>query len=218
MNIAFRTHRPSPATIVALIAVIAATTGTAAAESGGRSPRAAKSSDFQPSARGTRGPRGLRGLAGVRGPTGLQGPAGPIGSAGPRGSAGPQGPAGANGLSSATEIYKNGPIAGIGTTGTTVATLANLAPGAYVVSAKAQLTSSAALIASCTLAAGTDTDVSEADLGASQSGTLPNQLTHTFSTMGVITLSCKASAGTIVAKNVKVTAVLVNSESHSPSV
>jgi Collagen triple helix repeat (20 copies) len=106
-----RRMRLSPATAIAIVALVFAMTGGAFAVTGGRGSGGGKeaSTSAGPAsvvsalateskakskskgARGPAGPAGKTGPAGPAGPTGAQGPAGP------QGPGGPQGPAGANG-------------------------------------------------------------------------------------------------------------------------
>jgi Collagen triple helix repeat (20 copies) len=84
---------PSPAMVVALMALFVALGGTGYAASG------ALSDDSSPQAtvarRGRRASnRGPRGFRGFRGATGATGPAGPAGAQGTQGTQGPAGPAG----------------------------------------------------------------------------------------------------------------------------
>ena len=83
-----------------------------------------------------------------------------------------------------------------------VATLANLPPGAYAISAKANITrvggAGAPGLGSCTLAAEADTDTANTTL---QNALLVGSgvsalLTHTFAGTGTVTLSCTAIGGT----------------------
>jgi Collagen triple helix repeat (20 copies) len=84
---------PSPAMVVAVVAVVLALGGTAwgaGALQGSTHAHAAAAGPAHAAAtkRGPRGPRGPRGLTGARGaagPTGPQGPAGPAGAQGPAG-------------------------------------------------------------------------------------------------------------------------------------
>jgi hypothetical protein len=86
--------RPSPAMIVAIVALVFAITGSAAAtrvlvSGGGSGAEAPAKRKKAPSKRGPRGFRGPRGLTGPAGPQGIPGPAGSPGDTGERG---PQGP------------------------------------------------------------------------------------------------------------------------------
>jgi hypothetical protein len=83
--------RPSPGTVLAVVALFVALGGTGYAATAGSS-RARK--HHRPTAVGHRGPHGLRGPQGIpgpQGPVGLQGPRGPRGPDGPTGALGPQG-------------------------------------------------------------------------------------------------------------------------------
>ena len=93
-------RRPSPAMVVACIALAAslgggsyaATTIPAKSAAPGKAKATAGSSAAdQRGPRGPRGPRGFRGLRGLRGLTGPAGPAGPAGAAGPAGPKGDKG-------------------------------------------------------------------------------------------------------------------------------
>jgi Collagen triple helix repeat (20 copies) len=100
---------PSPAMVVACIAVVLAMTGSAFAAKAlitgadiqnGSITRADLSKGTLKSLKGKRGPAGRDGFVGARGPqgdTGPQGPAGPAGPAGPQGQRGPVGDTGAQG-------------------------------------------------------------------------------------------------------------------------
>jgi BclA C-terminal domain/Collagen triple helix repeat (20 copies) len=100
-------RRPSPAMVVAVIALSVALGGTGYAASTlvvSSHPRAAASSAREAGddsgLPGARGPRGLTGKRGQRGANGVAGAVGAVGTAGtvgPAGAAGPAGPAGAQG-------------------------------------------------------------------------------------------------------------------------
>jgi Collagen triple helix repeat (20 copies) len=107
-------RRPSPATVLATLALLVATTGTAVGQTGHYPEfngvdiidnsltgadirdRSLTRTEFKKGIllRGPRGKRGLRGRQGSPGTAGLQGPVGPKGDAGAPGAQGPQGPAG----------------------------------------------------------------------------------------------------------------------------
>jgi hypothetical protein len=120
-----RSKLPSPAMIVAVLALIAAATGTASASlvASGH-PRSNKASKHKAATtHALRGPRGFRGPPGTTGPagpvgkTGQAGPAGPTGAQGPQGSKGdpgPPGPAGSS-LNLTTATSSSGNIATAGT-------------------------------------------------------------------------------------------------------
>jgi len=96
----FRRLRPSPAMVVACLALLVGLGGTgyAATQLAPRNSvgtlqvinRSLRAVDFKQG----QIPRGPRGFAGPAGPVGAQGPAGPAGPAGATGAAGPQGPPG----------------------------------------------------------------------------------------------------------------------------
>jgi hypothetical protein len=97
----FLAPRPSPALVVAIVALASALggTGVAATVNSHHGPLAdvaakkKKKKGKKKLARGPRGPRGPRGVRGFRGPAGAKGPRGATGPAGPTGAVGPTGPA-----------------------------------------------------------------------------------------------------------------------------
>jgi len=101
-----RSFRPSPALIVACVALAIALGGTgyAATQLAPRNSvgtlqvinHSLRRIDFKPG-QIPRGPRGPQGEQGPAGPAGAAGPAGPAGAQGPTGPAGPPGPAGTGG-------------------------------------------------------------------------------------------------------------------------
>jgi Collagen triple helix repeat (20 copies) len=93
-------RRPSPATALAIVALLVALGGTGYAASGGNSSSPASHSPRQRYIveRGRQGPRGLPGLQGVTGSRGSVGPAGSHGVLGAQGLAGEPGDARAYGL------------------------------------------------------------------------------------------------------------------------
>ena len=106
--------RPSPGTVLALIAIVLACGGSAFAGSQitGRQikDKSIELKDLSKSARkalrGNRGPRGIAGPTGPQGPPGLQGLQGQRGAIGPTGPTGPAGPTGAQG----TSIFDGGTL------------------------------------------------------------------------------------------------------------
>jgi hypothetical protein len=147
---------------------------------------------------------------------GRQGPQGIPGAPGAKGDKGDIGP------SNAFEVFRDAGPANIGTTPVTVATLANLPAGSYVVSAKTELTSPSAgsTDVACTLRAEGDSDTGDAFIGGGTSATffamIPLTLTHTFSGVGAVTLSCaKDLAATANVNNTKIVAIKVGTETHS---
>ena len=97
-------------------------------------------------------------------PAGPAGTNGTNGATGPQGPAGPQGATGPAGVSSAREVYRDGNQA-LATTDTTVATMTNVVAGAYVISAKTNVSMTAggsSWAVTCTLdAGGGNTDTAE---------------------------------------------------------
>jgi hypothetical protein len=122
----------------------------------------------------------------------------------PSGPAGPAGPAGAAGPSDAYARFLNGPVS-IPTAPATIATLAIPQAGNYVIWSKAVISGGA----DCRLAAEGDTD----DSSAADATTLSNLVVHVFSAAGTVSLQCSAAAAT--ATNIKLAAIrtgtLVNS-------
>lgn len=116
--------RVSPATLLALLALVFAMSGGALAMNGNRGGSrggrragvvAARAAGRPKAAVGARGPRGVRGPAG---PAGKSGAAGASGAQGVQGPAGPQGPAGAAGAKGAPgEKGETGEIGEVGEKG-----------------------------------------------------------------------------------------------------
>jgi hypothetical protein len=120
----------TPATVLALVALVFAVTGGAFAATGGSSsgPGAkAASAAVTPAAitakskakpkvkagpRGPAGPAGKTGAAGPAGPAGATGPAGPVGPGGPQGAAGANGTNGTNGVNVTSKEFT-----GVGSSG-----------------------------------------------------------------------------------------------------
>lgn len=108
---------PSPAMVVACIAVVLAMTGSAFAAKAlitgadikdGSITRADLSGKTLKSLKGKRGPAGSDGFTGARGPQGDDGPQGPAGPAGPQGPQGPRGGVGDTGSQGPTG--RTGPV------------------------------------------------------------------------------------------------------------
>lgn len=115
---------PSPAMVVACIAVVLAMAGSAFAAQAlitgadikdGSVTRADLSTGTVNSLEGKRGPAGRRGFTGARGPQGDTGPQGTAGPAGPQGPQGPRGPVGDTGGQGPTG--RVGPVGPRGETG-----------------------------------------------------------------------------------------------------
>ena len=109
-------RRPSPSLLVAIAAVVIASTGTAVAATVITSSQI-KDGTIQLSDLSAKAKKGLQGKTGAQGPAGpagaqgngaaapLQGPAGATGARGPAGPAGEQGPAGAAGAAGTARAY-----------------------------------------------------------------------------------------------------------------
>ena len=149
--------RPSPALIVAAIALFVAIGGGAWAATG--SPKSAryaratnpKASIASRGPRGRRGPRGFRGQRGFTGLLGSTGATGGQGPAGPPGSTGGQGPAGPSDGFVINVPQQQGLTAG---SDTRIAQLSLNVGGSYIVTAATELAGNASAslnLASCTL-------------------------------------------------------------------
>jgi hypothetical protein len=151
------------------------------------------------------------GPQGPQGPPGQQGPQGAQGAPGADGDTGPPGP------SSARQVTRNaGPIGVFGTTGSLepVATMSDVEPGEYLISAKVQVLSEVANYSTfCVVLAGSDQDSSSLNHPAVASGasvvTHVLEVAHEFTSSGQIQLSCRAnlSGGTWSAQNARVSAI-----------
>jgi hypothetical protein len=149
-------------------------------------------------------------------PRGATGPAGPKGAAGPTGPTGPSGPVGP---SNASEVEVAGPVAVAAGATATVATLSGLAPGAYAISAKAEVENPGAGDGEsrCTLAAGDQSDASEEHVhNAPAAGqTHSTMLTQTFGATGSATLTCTPAGQGMNYLQAKIVAVRLGSETHA---
>ena len=194
---------------------------------------------------GATGATGAQGPAGADGATGPQGPPGrrrdrPHGPAGPQGTPrkarkgrparkarkgrqarqGSKGSGlpGAAGTSIAREVHRDGDQ-DLTDIPATVATMANMDPGSYVVFGKTTVTQTSGgnvqrPYSRCTLDAGSVSDYADSDLGKeSQSITLSTHLVVSFGGTGTITLSCLNTNknGTFVARETKIIALKVDS-------
>jgi hypothetical protein len=146
------------------------------------------------------------------------GPTGPTGSTGPTGATGATGAAGP---SDAYSGYKNGPVAVPGTL-STIATLNVPTAGNYVVVGKAYLFDNvnSAVLTDCQLAAGSDTDETrtmlEGNSGVVVAGAaVAFNLTHVFSGAGVVELKCNAFGVNVSADQIKITAIKVGNLTNS---
>lgn len=221
---------PSPAMVIALLALVVATAGSADA-TGVISVSSAhvthkktkhKKTKKKPAPRLLRGPAGPQGLSGPQGSPGQAGASGQTGAAGSAGLQGGTGQTGQTGQTGATGIgpaygaFRDG-FVGIESTNsktpTVIATLKNLPAGSYSISAKTSVETSDKHdhLVLCKLAAGGDFDEASAELGEEagkgdvKRATLPMQVLHTFATTGEAQVTCYATEsaffiGTIMTK------------------
>lgn len=168
-------------------------------------------------ARGPAGADGGPGPAGQQGATGAdgaQGIAGPAGSQGPAGADGAQGPAGPSGV---TEVTRDlGPLVVAAAASATIATMVDIQPGAYLISAKTTLSGAGVTPSVCTLTAGADSDLSAHQLvGLSSEETHNMQLTTTYAAVGTASVSCSAALQPFSASQTKLVALKLGSETHT---
>jgi hypothetical protein len=204
-----KVRRPSPGLIVAVIALVAAMSGSAIAVSAITGSQIKDGTigvnDLSKKAVGKlHGARGRPGRAGARGP---QGPKGDAGALGPQGQKGDTGP------SDAFSFFHD---ADITLPNTSTPLSAPLAPGNYVILAKFIFDNDSNFTSrpTCTLTAGTDTDVGE--LGTSSNAASDDAamatltVVHSFTNAGTVTLDCTAGSGPpAVMRDVKIIAIRV---------
>ena len=149
-------------------------------------------------------------------PAGPAGPAGPGGAAGAAGPAGPTGPAGPVGPSDAYARFLNGPIA-VPAVLTTLANLSIPQAGKYVLWAKAYFTSTTGVtsVVTCRLEAGTDLDQSQTVVTTGVPLTLALIVVHEFTAAGSADFRCSTTPGTVSANFIKITAIKVANLTNS---
>ena len=198
-----RRRSPSPALVVAFIALFAAAGGgwAVAAQNAASTIRACVSKKTGAVRLSSRCKRKTErtvswNAAGRAGRTGLRGAQGPPGPAGPFAVFEADRDGGSGGAADGVEQQ--------------IATL-NLPAGTYTITGKARITrqGAGATIGSCTLAAGTDTDTANALLSQTLTvgSTVVAQVSHTFPAAGAATLTCTAIGGSWVADKAKVIAI-----------
>jgi hypothetical protein len=222
-----KVRKPSPGLVVAVVALVAATSGSAIAASAITGSQIKDGTigvkDLSGKAlaklHGARGARGPAGNAGAQGPKGDTGPQGLKGVTGATGATGAKGAKGDTGPSDAFSFFHDAPIA-LPNTGTPLS--APLAAGSYVIVAKFWFDNdtNATSRPRCTLTADTDSDTGM--LGTSTNaasddaamGTLT--VVHTFAQAGTVTLGCSAgSSPPATLNNVKITAITIGSLTNS---
>jgi Collagen triple helix repeat (20 copies) len=201
-------RRPSPALVVAIIALFVAFSGTATAAlvMTGKQIKdgTITSKDLRNGTLGTnklskravsslKGQRGPAGPAGPQGPTGQQGPQGPQGPAGPSGDTGEIGPSNGFSVNSNSYLEWTGATQGVATRA--------LPPGSYVISAhvRANNDDSAAQSVACRIDLGGTTVGESGTVELAVNGSLDRQVIAitaggTLSAPGVAQLVCDASS------------------------
>lgn len=211
----FKRCIPSPAMVVATIALLVALGGTSGAavsvgptKNRGSDQSASPSQARELAQRGPRGPRGFRGprgLRGLRGSTGPRGPAGPAGATGATGAAGP---------SDAFAHALNGPIA-IPAALTTLATLNIPQAGKYVIWAKAYTSDSpVTATVTCRLVAGGDFDETRSLSANPYSFAVALNVNHEYAAAGTAEFQCLTTAATN-ANFIRITAIKVANLTNS---
>jgi collagen triple helix repeat protein len=208
----FKLHRPSPALVIACVALFVAASGGAWAATTMQTRADAKTATPGKSQakRGPRGPRGFRGRQGSAGRAGVQGPAGPRGLAGTPGLPGSPGSPGAVGPSDGFVKSQLAAVTLPAGADTTVAQLTLPAGGSYIVTAATELgnTSGLAGFGTCTL----DQNLNSLVSGSAEftaSNTFGRMITLTDATTGgVVKLSCNPD-NAATARNTVLTAIQV---------
>jgi hypothetical protein len=232
--------RPSPAVVIALVALFASLAGGATAASLITGDDVADSSltgadvrdgslgarDLAPKAqaaatkrgrRGRRGPRGPRGLRGAAGANGLQGPAGPSGPTGGKGDKGDKGNEGVQGERGPSLLRVRDSL-NFGTLEDDYAeeTQMNLAAGSWLVTVKGQVTADASgASATCRIEAPGNiveiVDTLEIILPANARGAMVLTEGFTQAAAGPVEVVCKDDATSSTMANVTMTAIQVGS-------
>lgn len=205
-------RRPSPAMVVACLALGIALSGTAVAASVALGPNTVGTTQLKANAvtsakvlNGTLVKADFKQSVLLRGAPGA---AGPSGAAGAAGAAGPAGP------SDAFARFLNGPIA-IPAAVTTLTTLTIPQAGKYVLWSKASISSTAAGVVTCQLVAGTDLDQTQTYASGTTPFTLSNIVAHEFAAAGSADFKCGATTATQSASFVKLAAIRVANLTNS---
>jgi len=158
---------------------------------------------------------GAPGLAGPTGPTGANGPTGPQGPTGPAGPTGRQGATGPAGTVGGYYDYADNPSFPAGNNFQTLATLADIPIGSYVILAKLDVLDNTAtdneFSVVCHLLAGIDSDYSAVTLASfDNAAAIPLEVAHTFGFLGgSVTVECNNFGHSAYVKHIKITAFLV---------
>ena len=226
MSLRARARRPSPALVVAIIAVIAACAGTAVAArilitsskqiKNGVITKADLSTALRKQLR--KGRPGPAGAVGPKGDTGATGAKGDTGAAGTPGTNGTNGDTGPIGPSSATLFRVDNPsgpaFGGLGA----LQLDSTLPAGSYAVTAKVRVDAdSGAVTVTCTLTVGTEQDYGQATLGPG-GGQVANdvivmELVATLADTGPVQVNCtrNSAINTAPLSRLRVLAVKVGS-------
>jgi hypothetical protein len=205
--------RPSPALVVASVALLVALAGTGYAAIS--LPANSVGTAQLKNGAVTGAKVHLRSLLGSdfklgQLPRGSRGPAGQPGPPGAPGSAGPAGPAGASAAYSKSVV---GPVA-LTTATTTIASLAIPQAGNYVVTGKAYATTTGNAEITCQLVAGTDLDQSKIHaFGISQTTT--TTVTHQYTAAGTADFKCSSTSTSGTLNYIRVVAIQVGSLTNS---
>ena len=204
--------RPSPATVIASIALLVALGGTSIAAvnalPAGSVGTAQLKNNAVTSAKVKDGSLLVGDFKAGQLPAGAAGPAGPAGAAGAAGAQGPPGP------SDAYSKFLNGPIAVPGAP-TTLTSLSIPQAGKYVLVAKAAFTTSAGGFVLCSLVAESDTDVSGTVVTTAGPLMVANNVVHDYAAAGSAGFACAASVAGVAATQIKITAIRVGSLTNS---
>jgi hypothetical protein len=130
---------------------------------------------------------------------------------GARGPAGPAGADGTDGSGGSVLVATAGSAVNVGTAQTAVVTLP-LKAGSYALVAKASLHATLDISTpgvTCLLKAGSDGDQADADLSSSSDDPVALITTHTFAAAGAATLTCAADDSGVVASDARIIALRV---------
>lgn len=206
-----RSFFPSPAMVIACIALIVGLGGVNWALAGPTSSKSSKQKTALAAAKKT-GPRGPRGPRGPAGPRGLKGDPGPAGAAGAQGAKGDTGPAGPSDAFSHAVV---GPVA-VPASPTTLSSMSISSAGNYVILAKGFMTGGPpATNVTCNLVAGTDTDQTQTYSQAGQGWPVSLQVTHNYAAAGTADFQCSTPGAGVTAASIRITAIKVATLTNS---
>ena len=210
-------RRPSPATIIATIALVLAVTPVGEAADGWvKRALYARNAGSVDGIRASRTPHKGK-LIALPASGKLPMSILPASLKGARGPAGPAGSDGTDGSGGSVLVATAGSAVNVGTAQTAVVTL-QLKAGSYALVAKASLhatldTSTPGV--TCLLKAGSDGDQADADLSSSSDDPVALIATHTFAAAGAATLTCAADDSGVVASDARIMALRVTALTSS---